>query len=362
MVDLPKGTKRNNHDHTNPQNHHHVEELQDTYGVVCGEGLVVVDIDPYRSSYEGLPEGLNRLPPTLTVQTPHGGEHRYYATDAAGTRFPGIDAQGPGQYVVGPGSTLNRCAKKDHDCSILGEGRYRVLHDRPIAGIDPHTAKQLFEQGAEEDETNIVPPQVPAVKDQTTLGLAIAGLDTEYPALSVYLRMKQSENWVRTQNLIQGRYSSAGYPNDRSRAEIALIEELGWWYEDDAEIVWTIMDWICQLNPQTDTGEPRKWLTRGDSWRKTLFPSWFGNRETYDPHQIRRSRDSRPTVSKPTKKFVVEAVHELGEARTKDIVGHPQVDRGRRQIQRACKELQEEGIIEWHRKGRYTYYALREPS
>ena len=86
------------------------------YGVVT-EGLLVVDIDAHRGGEEtwaSLVVGRPALPETLTVTTPRGGRHLYFAlpegvavAPGADRLGPGVDVKsGPGAYVVGPGSRI----------------------------------------------------------------------------------------------------------------------------------------------------------------------------------------------------------------------------------------------------------------
>ncbi|MFJ2745229.1 bifunctional DNA primase/polymerase [Streptomyces sp. NPDC087440] len=91
-------------------------------GIGCrASRVVVLDLD--------MPDGVaslellctqyrQELPPTFTVSTPSGGEHRYFrvgeeCTIGSGSSVlrPGIDVRGPGLtqggYVVGPGSVVD---------------------------------------------------------------------------------------------------------------------------------------------------------------------------------------------------------------------------------------------------------------
>ena len=79
-------------------------------------------------------------PDTLTVATPSGGRHLYFAAPAGVVvpssigRWPGIDVRAPGQrlggYLVGPGSTV--------------DGRpYTIIRDLPIAPLPRWLATRL---------------------------------------------------------------------------------------------------------------------------------------------------------------------------------------------------------------------------
>lgn len=79
--------------------------------------LVVIDVDvsdgkPGRSSLAELEADHGTLPPTLTVCTSRGGEHRYFISphplgNSQSKIGPGLDVKGQNGYVVAPGSTVN---------------------------------------------------------------------------------------------------------------------------------------------------------------------------------------------------------------------------------------------------------------
>ncbi|MEN6527581.1 MAG: AAA family ATPase [Candidatus Polarisedimenticolia bacterium] len=76
------------------------------YGVATGGGTLVVDVDANKGGYASLLD--LDLPETLTVRTPGGGLHLYYAApdvqNSVDRIAPGIDVRSAGGYVVGPGS------------------------------------------------------------------------------------------------------------------------------------------------------------------------------------------------------------------------------------------------------------------
>ena len=108
-------------------------------GVGCrASGIVGVDLDRH-----GGPDGLATFaevcarhgqmwPSTLTVATPSGGLHLYFAVPAglvvpsAVGIWPGVDTRGPGLrlggYLAGPGS-------------VVGDRRYEIARDDPIAEL-----------------------------------------------------------------------------------------------------------------------------------------------------------------------------------------------------------------------------------
>ena len=75
---------------------------QGNYGVVAGEGLIIVDLDD--------PALAEKLPETFTVQSGRGGLHLYYRSDITNNGMLDIDGKNVGnvqvtrKYVVGAGS------------------------------------------------------------------------------------------------------------------------------------------------------------------------------------------------------------------------------------------------------------------
>ncbi|MDG9706259.1 bifunctional DNA primase/polymerase [Streptomyces sp. DH37] len=87
------------------------------YGIACGGRMIGLDLDR-KNGVDGVAT-LHRLaaehgfevPRTLTVCTPSGGFHLWFAApggtavpNSAGRLGPGIDVRGTGGYLVGPGS------------------------------------------------------------------------------------------------------------------------------------------------------------------------------------------------------------------------------------------------------------------
>lgn len=104
---------------------------------VLTTGMVVVDVD-VRNAKPGLVNFLNLAGgfDTLTVRTPSGGYHCYYAgPDSAGRQGKhglgdGLDIRSHGNYVVAPGS-------------VTSEGVYSVDLDLPVSVVPPAVAVRL---------------------------------------------------------------------------------------------------------------------------------------------------------------------------------------------------------------------------
>jgi len=84
---------------------------------LLGGFLVVIDVDirdgkPGREALAELEARYGKLPPTLTISTASGGEHRYFIApwplgNSQSRIGPGIDVKCVGGYVVGFGSTID---------------------------------------------------------------------------------------------------------------------------------------------------------------------------------------------------------------------------------------------------------------
>jgi putative DNA primase/helicase len=83
-------------------------------GIATGRraGLLVIDIDPRKTSDWLQSVNSLKLPQTFTVRTASGGFHLYFASPAhskitiGANLLPGIDWRGQGGYVVGAGSIV----------------------------------------------------------------------------------------------------------------------------------------------------------------------------------------------------------------------------------------------------------------
>jgi len=79
------------------------------YGIACGNGLVVFDIDKKENingyiTLADLEKQLGILPPTVSVNTGSGGKHLYFNAKIRTQGIKGIDIRSDGSYVVIPPS------------------------------------------------------------------------------------------------------------------------------------------------------------------------------------------------------------------------------------------------------------------
>jgi hypothetical protein len=120
-------------------------------GIACGpgSGIIVVDIDVAGlASVRGLRDAGLKLPPTVSVKTPSGGWHLYYAY-AAGPKNSksllahGIDIRTGGGYVVAPPSVLDRSG---------GASSYR-WYTRPLGADLPRLPAWALQKLRPREET-----------------------------------------------------------------------------------------------------------------------------------------------------------------------------------------------------------------
>lgn len=356
FVDLVEGTKRSYRDHTKPKTRFGPESIDGNYGVYCGNGLVIVDYDPYEIDY--VPDAVDSFPDTLTIETPHGGRHYYFATDSdvSASGFDGGSIRTEGQYVVGPGSVLDECDKQNHKCSQLGEGHYTIIHDRPIQSVSATALPESKVETPEQDLGGSLANPDSVVED-------IHDVDAPFDRLEIRLETFLDDR--RRRALWEGRFSDAGY-DDRSDAEMELVAHLGWFFGGNSDVVAQLMSLAAHRHPRTDWGEYRKWLTDArDSYRQTTISKMPDYDSTYDPPDS--TAGYRPVVSSITNEKVMIALFAEYPATCREITNYELVDRSERHVNRALKQLIESGVAKRSKdcsrpNNPYVYYpAHREP-
>ena len=122
------------------------ESLNGSMGIVCGDGLVVVDLDDHKADVE-TPEEVENLPDTFTTKTMHDGEHRYYRIEGEQPQnrsLPWGDIQSESnKMVVAPGTEF-RHAECDDECEQVRTGTYTVMNDAPITKVNPEDYPRIF--------------------------------------------------------------------------------------------------------------------------------------------------------------------------------------------------------------------------
>lgn len=166
FVDVENGK---NHSDTTERQYH--DEVSGNYGIMAGDGLVIVKIEDYEAADKlGV---LGMFPETMTVKGPHGFISLFFHVEGnviqrieQKTGLSDLVILEWGQvladnvYAMGPGSQLNAssCEKSGCDtCGLAGAGYYEVSHapETPIATISTGTLIQAIL--AEFDSNNVDP-------------------------------------------------------------------------------------------------------------------------------------------------------------------------------------------------------------
>ncbi len=255
-----------------------VSDIRGDYAVRTGNGLVVFDVDDYDALSEDIQQFLTDNP-TFTVQSPHSegkDGHYYIATDSNLNKNPdGLEIQGEGAIVVGPGSTLTDC--KHGCCTPESPGEYTIKHDRPIASVP----------GEEIDR--LIPEKHSADLDGTTELDSLPDIpDDRRKMADTCLRTIQRESTAffndLTDRLNGGRGDMGEALNrngsgriDRSQQDFVTVEHLYgvFRYHDlsDQEAKRLAHDYYshcCRENPYTKDGQGRKWRLRGEAYRQGI--------------------------------------------------------------------------------------------
>lgn len=320
---------------------HHWEEVGDNAGVVCGDGLVVVDLD----HPDKVPEQFGDLPDTFCVSSMHSGEHLYFRVSGdqpRGTsRPPWGEVQSTDQMVVAPGTVFHH-RECDDDCSFSGEGRYTILRDRPIATVDPADFPGVF--GTDVGDTPTTEP-----------------VDTDFEAdiddrLTFAIREDDKFGNLWRWGMQGGSLSSHGLDyragdggDDRSVAESVLLEKLLWWLEGDEAAARSVVD---QLRPP-------KWSQRGDNYKSSIMScaqDLLDKGDGYDP-------DQRGSASGVRWVWAIHVVNNLiGRDRvtTKEIAEQEKVEVGERQVRKVFVALEDAGYVHRFRIGNDRWWVVEE--
>lgn len=139
-------------------------------GVACGQGTVVIDIDPRHGGDEtlyALEQEHGALPETWEVLTGGGGRHIYFRGAAKPYVGEGVEVRSDGQYVVGPGSLH---ASGNSYQWELGHHPEDVLFAEEV----PTWVVRLSDDGRPPGQSYVTPKQIPAGKRHNTF-VSMAG-------------------------------------------------------------------------------------------------------------------------------------------------------------------------------------------
>lgn len=140
FVSLYSGQKRPDQEWRNENRSD--KAVSGNYGIRCGDGLVVLDVDAHKPGVES-PDELDELPPTLTTESCHGGSHIWFHVTGGEVKStkPGWgDVQSEGRLVVGPSSEIHgtrdgKDCSYDDCCTVDNPGIYGFRSDYPIATV-----------------------------------------------------------------------------------------------------------------------------------------------------------------------------------------------------------------------------------
>lgn len=295
LVPLRDGTKQSRVDHTDPGNQHPVGELDGNYGVMAGDGLVIVDIDDYCGN-KGVPDSIEALPATFTVQTPHGGEHRYYAVNGAVNNSQNNwgEIRASNQYVVGPGSVLDSCSKDWHDCAQKTEGKYIVTCDRAIASIPVDSLPvKLHNAGTPPNRRDTNPAPGAIEIDEDTVAYA----EECVREFRVDATQQAFDDLIDVLNGGTGNLSGLRHDDgtiDRDKADLeacwllyGAMRYVGESPDRARELTSTLVTHYCNETPYMKDGRRRKWL-RDEAYRQNRLDCAIGGFSPGAWHRWRR--------------------------------------------------------------------------
>lgn len=322
------------------------ELLNGSMGVVCGDGLVVIDLDDYKSGVT-TPEQLEELPETFTVRTMHGGEHRYFRVvdeQPRSQKRPWGDVQSAGKMVVAPGSEFIHA--ECNDCDQSGMGRYTVLKNVPIATVNPKEHPETFgvqtdvksENSTFEDEN-----PTPDVDDRLTRAVK---QDEKFARLWQWANQGDSLSAHRLT------YRAEDGGDDRSTAESVLLYKLLLWLRDERKAHQTM-----------NSVSPPKWGSRGENYKKSIIASAKDllAKNDYDPEQASSGSGGvrRDTAIQVVTHGVLDALlHQpIGRFKTTDVVDNEDVSVAEDQVGKVLDGLEETGHLKYERSGREGWWV-----
>ena len=251
------------------------------------------------------------------------------------------------QYVVLPGS-------------IHPSGG--IYHVESNPGIEKLESDDLPDQLLPRSKT---PTSEPTELD-TEVPDSLGEIEADFSVESRYQTMLSSSTSETIEAVIEGNLAKTRFNNDRHQAEGFLAEQVGFYMGRDREVIEQVLTVIFTRNPETDThsddpdkSSERKFL-HNDYHREQILDYATSKDDEYDPGLgiIKYTRGERPKVGYPLINRIQDALSDLTLARTVEIVEHPRVDRGKRQVQNALREMQDKEMVISVKDGRKKYYYL----
>jgi len=284
------GTKEcYDHDATRPPT-----EISGNYTVHGGDGLVIFDIDV--NDLDELPDWVRSLPPTLVVETVHGGYHRYYEVE----NDDGISNTEPdwgsirydGWYTVGPGSTVDHedyCDDGKEGCPGIGTDTYIIEADRLIPTLTGDPLERLREvcssEGSDDSGTHgEYGGEKITLPDEDVVQEAEEYICAEFARRSTQLARSDLIDLLRGgTGSYDLRRENDPSSIDQSAADYYALDMLYGAFlhrgedEDEARrLALAVFRHYCRENPHDKTGNLQKWLRKGDGYLTGEGVEWKG--------------------------------------------------------------------------------------
>jgi hypothetical protein len=309
-------------------------EIDGAKGIVCGDGLAVIDVD----DVDLAPTVLGGIP-GLRVETMHLGEHIHVAIDGdlPESRSPEWgDVQTAEDLVIAPGTTFDHVDCRG-ECERAGTDTYSIIE--AIDGtVDVEDYPSVFERAddAREAAPEIDADDVVSSFDGTRNGRLAYARNHDRKLRYLFL-------WAC------GKRSLAGFDyNDRSSAECALAQKLLWWYQWDVSTVRDVLDKI----------QPPKWTNRSERYRDSVIRAGLrytaGENEKYNPERL----------SGVCRRHALDVSVVLGitdePVPTTKIIDSELVDVGKDQVRKVLNALRDDGFIHYEEVGRSGHWVIDE--
>lgn len=287
-VSAKRSTRRDQHKASyNHDSKYLPTEIEGGYTVFGGDGLVIFDIDV---PIDDLPDWIQDLPPAFVVESPHGGYHLYYLVEndsgISNTGFSWGSIRYEGQYVLGPGSTIDHsdCDEAKENCPDEGTGEYTIEADKPIAALSGKHLEAIREACTSDTDTQVSDHDPIADPDSELVNrgeLALHTLqDISTPAFNDLMNFLQGgipglddedDDRFESEKMFKG----DGRIDRDSHDTVALSLLYGtlrdycdYDHEKAIDIATATYTHYCHEHPWTEDGQKRRWGYEGTEYRR----------------------------------------------------------------------------------------------
>ena len=256
---------------------HPPTEVSGNLTVFGGDGLVLLDIDV---PLDELPDWVRDLPSTFVVETPHGGYHLYYIveddTGISNAKLEWGSVRYDGQYVVGPGSTIDhaRCDDGKAGCPGEGTGHY-AMRDSPFAALSADDLDRLREEcGSDSNPAPSDKVEFPDEPDKDLLTIGQHAIEE--------LQSESTATFDAVMDFLQGGtadfdgLTKEGGLIDRSAADfvaLSLLYSTLRRYSDESgdrlrEATYATYTHYCREHSRTKDAQSRRWTQDDSTYRR----------------------------------------------------------------------------------------------